>query len=94
MLSVRYPPPLIASEVIYTFLWNSDVRSCHWRWPRRPTFDSVASTIPKWRTFKLLRWKPNLHQSTWNTEELRLETTCDSWADTCVTMRLVVAPAV
>jgi hypothetical protein len=28
-------------------------------------FNSVPLTIPKWRTFKLLRWMQNLHQSTW-----------------------------
>jgi len=27
-------------------------------------FNPVASTIPKWRTFKLLRWIQNSHQST------------------------------
>jgi hypothetical protein len=27
--------------------------------------NSVALTIPKWRTFKLLRWVQNLHQLTW-----------------------------
>jgi hypothetical protein len=26
-------------------------------------FDAVAVTIPKWRTFKLLRWMQNLHHS-------------------------------
>jgi hypothetical protein len=30
----------------------------------------VPSTIPKWRTFKLLRWMQNLHQSTWDYEIL------------------------
>jgi hypothetical protein len=29
-------------------------------------FNPVASNIPKWRTFKLLRWIQNLHQSTWD----------------------------
>jgi len=33
-------------------------------------FYPVASTIPKWRTFKLLRWMQNLHQSTWDHEIL------------------------
>jgi hypothetical protein len=28
-------------------------------------FILVLSTIPKWRTFKLLRWILNLHQSMW-----------------------------
>jgi hypothetical protein len=28
-------------------------------------FNSVPSTIPKWRKFKLLRWMQNLRQSTW-----------------------------
>jgi hypothetical protein len=40
-------------------------RSCHWRWPRRYNFNYVASTVPKWRMFKLQRWTCNLHQSTW-----------------------------
>jgi hypothetical protein len=29
-------------------------------------FNAVAATIPKWPTFKLLRWMHNLHQSTWD----------------------------
>jgi hypothetical protein len=29
-------------------------------------FNPVPSTIPKWQTFKLLRWMKNLHQSTWD----------------------------
>jgi hypothetical protein len=29
-------------------------------------FNAVPSTIPKWRTFKLLKWMQNLHQSTWD----------------------------
>jgi hypothetical protein len=33
-------------------------------------FNSVTSTIPKWRTFKLLRWMQNLHQSAWEHEIL------------------------
>jgi hypothetical protein len=28
-------------------------------------FNPVASTIQKWRTFKLLRWMQNLHYVTW-----------------------------
>jgi hypothetical protein len=27
---------------------------------------AVPSTIPKWRTFKLLRWMQNFHQLTWD----------------------------
>jgi hypothetical protein len=30
----------------------------------------VPSSIPKWRTFKLLRWVQNLHKSTWDHEIL------------------------
>jgi hypothetical protein len=30
----------------------------------------VTSTIPKWRTFKLLRWMQNMHQSTWDHENV------------------------
>jgi hypothetical protein len=30
------------------------------------TFNLVALTIPKWWTFKLLRWTQNLRQSTWD----------------------------
>jgi hypothetical protein len=33
----------------------------------------VPSTIPKWRTFKLLRWMQNLHQSTWDDEILHTD---------------------
>jgi hypothetical protein len=33
-------------------------------------FNQVPSTIPKWRTFKLLRWMQNLNQSTWEHEIL------------------------
>jgi hypothetical protein len=33
-------------------------------------FNPVPSTIPKWRTLKLLRWMQNLHQSTWDHEIL------------------------
>jgi hypothetical protein len=29
-------------------------------------FNPVASTIPKWRMFKLLRWMQNVHQSMWD----------------------------
>jgi hypothetical protein len=29
-------------------------------------FNPVASTIPKWQTFKLLRWIQNFHQSVWD----------------------------
>jgi hypothetical protein len=29
-------------------------------------FNPVLSAIPKWRTFKLLRWMQNLHQSMWD----------------------------
>jgi hypothetical protein len=29
-------------------------------------FNSVLSSISKWRSFKLLRWMKNLHQSTWD----------------------------
>jgi hypothetical protein len=33
-------------------------------------FNFVASTVPKWQTFILLRWMQNLHQSTWDHEGL------------------------
>jgi hypothetical protein len=70
-LSVRLSvSPLITFEQIGRFLWNSVGRSCHWRWPRRHTFNPVPSTIPKWRTFKLLRLMQNLNQSTWEHEIL------------------------
>jgi hypothetical protein len=32
----------------------------------------IAAAIPKWWTFKLLRWMQNLHQSIWDREELRM----------------------
>jgi hypothetical protein len=28
-------------------------------------FNLVTRIITKWRTFKLMRWMQNLHQSTW-----------------------------
>jgi hypothetical protein len=33
-------------------------------------YNPLISTIPKWQTFKLLRWMQNLHQSTWEHEIL------------------------
>jgi hypothetical protein len=36
-------------------------------------FNSVPSTIPNWRTFKLLRWMQNLHQSMWDHEILYID---------------------
>jgi hypothetical protein len=33
-------------------------------------FNPASSAAPKWRTFKLLRWMQNLHQSTWGHEIL------------------------
>jgi hypothetical protein len=36
--------------------WNLVDRYCHSRWPRRQLFSLVASAIPKWKKFKLLRW--------------------------------------
>jgi hypothetical protein len=36
--------------------WNLVGRWCHWRLHRCCIFNLVASAIPKWRTFKLLRW--------------------------------------
>jgi hypothetical protein len=33
-------------------------------------FNPIASTIPKWHTFRLLKWMQNLHQSTWDHETL------------------------
>jgi hypothetical protein len=33
-------------------------------------FNPIPSTIPKWRTFQLLRWMQNFHQSTWDHEIL------------------------
>jgi hypothetical protein len=29
-------------------------------------FNPIASTIPKWPKFNLLRWMQNFHQSTWD----------------------------
>jgi hypothetical protein len=31
---------------------------------RAMLLNPIASTIPKWRTFRLLRWMQNFHQST------------------------------
>jgi hypothetical protein len=36
-------------------------------------FNPIPSSIQKWRTFKLLRWMQNLHQSTWDHESLRTD---------------------
>jgi hypothetical protein len=36
-------------------------------------FNPVPLTIPKWRTFKLLRLMQNLHQSTWDHEILYID---------------------
>jgi hypothetical protein len=36
-------------------------------------FNYVALTIPKWRSLKLMRWKQNLHQSTWDHEVLYVD---------------------
>jgi hypothetical protein len=33
-------------------------------------FNPLTLTIPKWRTFILLRWMQNFHQSTWDPESL------------------------
>jgi hypothetical protein len=33
-------------------------------------FNLIVSTVPKWRTFKVLRWMQNLHESTWENEWL------------------------
>jgi hypothetical protein len=66
--------PLITFYPIGRVSWNSVGRSCHWRRSRRLTFNPVPSTIPKWRTFKLLRWMQNLHQSTWDHEILYTDT--------------------
>jgi hypothetical protein len=50
-------PPLITFEPIGGCSWNLVGRCCHSRWPRRHVFfNLVASAIPKWLTFKLLRW--------------------------------------
>jgi hypothetical protein len=64
------PPPPITCEPIGRFLWNSVGRSCHWTDLDVVLINPVLSTIPKWRTFKLLRWMQNLHQSTWDHEIL------------------------
>jgi hypothetical protein len=37
--------PLITFEPIGRFLWNSGGRSCHWRWPRRRTFNHSKMAV-------------------------------------------------
>jgi hypothetical protein len=69
----RFCPPVCVPLTTFepvSSLWNLTRRSCHWRWPRRRTFNPVASTIPKWRTFKILRWMQNLHKSIWDHQVL------------------------
>jgi hypothetical protein len=56
--------PISTSEPIGGVLWNSVGKSCYLRWPRCHQFNVVAATIPKWRTFKLLRWMQGLHHPT------------------------------
>jgi hypothetical protein len=48
-------PPLITFEPMSGLSWNLVGEWRHWRWPRSHIFNLVASAIPKWRTFKLLR---------------------------------------
>jgi hypothetical protein len=36
-------------------------------------YNSAASTIPKWWTFKLLWWMQNLNHSTWDHDMLHTE---------------------
>jgi hypothetical protein len=63
-------------------------------------FNHVDSTIPKWRTFKLLRWMQNLQQLKWDNEELKLVTMvtapflCDTLTHTCATMAPLLGPTV
>jgi hypothetical protein len=55
--------PVITFEPVGRFSWNVAGKPCHWKWPQRVTFNSLLSTVPKWGTFKLLRWRQSLHQS-------------------------------
>jgi hypothetical protein len=41
-------------------------KTWRWRWPKSP----LPSIIPKWWTFRHMRWIQNLHQSTWDHEIL------------------------
>jgi hypothetical protein len=42
-------------------------------WHRRRNFNPIASTVPKCRMFKLLRWMQNLHQSPWDYQILNAD---------------------
>jgi hypothetical protein len=62
----RPPPPTHtrARAVFLTYFpWKG-------KWGLWDHINPVLSSIPKWRTFKLLRWMQNLHQSTWELEIL------------------------
>jgi hypothetical protein len=65
--------PLITFEPIGRFLLNSEIQEGGHAIEDdldAVLFNPVPSTIPKRRTFKLLRWMQNLHQSTWDHEIL------------------------
>jgi hypothetical protein len=55
-LCVCVCPSLITFESNGGFSWNLVGRWFHWRWSRSHIFNLVTSAIPKWRTFKLLKW--------------------------------------
>jgi len=65
--------PLITFEPNRRLLLNLAGTLCHYRWVRRRIFEPVASTMPKWETFKLLRWMQKLRQSTKDNEMLHAD---------------------
>jgi hypothetical protein len=66
-------------EQVNRFVWNSVRRSYHVRSPRRHNFNPLASTFPKWRTFRLLSWTQNLNQSTQDHEILYADKSSKDW---------------
>jgi hypothetical protein len=48
--------PLITFESFGGFSWNLVGKYCHSSWPWQLIFNLVVSTIPEWRTFKILGW--------------------------------------
>jgi hypothetical protein len=69
-LSVCLCPPLITFESIGRFYEPSEGGHANKGDLDAVLFNPVPSTIPKWRTLKLLRWMQNLYQSTWDHEIL------------------------
>jgi hypothetical protein len=63
-------PPLITYEPIGKFLLNQEGGHATEGKLDAIFFDPIVLTIPKWRTFKFLRWMQNLNQSVWGRDYL------------------------